>query len=297
MSSLELKPFRRLIDEVIPRARPHVRRLFPWIAAPMAAAGAGTVLAQRKAISALSPIMDPSAGDPLAGFGVFVLFMALTVGMSFLFALSYAALTLATHEALEARPVDPVAAWASALRPRVLWTLLVVAMVNGVAFLLCVFPIFAALPLTALALQVVAAEKVYGFQAIQRSFSLAWWNGDRRFGDSPFFRVLGMLFIGWILQSAAGLLVQGPFLAAQQYFILRDAAGGVADPLAQGPLWIQLSGQVLASLATSLCWFYWTFGLGMLYRELRRSREAEDLRSAVAELTEPAGSLPSPGTA
>ena len=53
----------------------------------------------------------------------------------------------------------------------------------------------------------------------------------------------------------------------------------------EGALWIQVPATLLTAVVTAATWLYWSFGVSMLYREVRRRKEAEDLRAAIDELT------------
>ena len=125
-----------------------------------------------------------------------------------------------------------------------------------------------------------------GFSAIGRSGSLARWNGTGKLRDSSFLQVTALLFVGWLVQNALGLLIQGPVAVLQNYLTFRQGLEGLADPMAAiPPLWLILPAQVANALIAAAAWFYWTFGFALLYRELRRRRESADLREAIHELT------------
>lgn len=285
MDSLEPTPFRLLIDRVVPLARPHFMAAFPATAAPLALAGIVLVVMQHRMMSSMLEADPESMLFSLGGF--FLSFLLMIVA----YVLTYSALAVAAMEVtLHGGPLRLGRAWRRILSPKLFGTLVLWTVAGMVSLMLCAAPALFVVPLLALTLNVVVAEERYGLDALRGSVAWVWWSPTGRPVDSAFLRVAVLIFIGWGVQTGVGLVVQGPLTGLQQYYVLRDAAGGVADPAAAaGPLWVLVLAQFFGALASSVAWLYWAFGFAMLYGELRRQRQATDLRQAILELTEPAG--------
>ncbi|MCP4589110.1 MAG: hypothetical protein GY842_00055, partial [bacterium] len=127
-----------------------------------------------------------------------------------------------------------------------------------------------------------------GFAALQRGIALAHFNPTGRWIHTPWLQMLLILVVGQVLNYALTLVVQLPFVVVQQIVILREAAGGqVADPaeLMASTFWLQVPAGVLNALTTAVAWLYTAFGICLLFQEVRRRKEAEDLETAIAGLT------------
>ncbi|MEO1084764.1 MAG: hypothetical protein AAFY88_11030 [Acidobacteriota bacterium] len=289
MDALEPVPFRLLIDRVVAVARPHFAAAFLATALPVAAASVLFAFLQHRMISGLAtadPAMLFFAGGYV--FSIFVLMLA--------FIAAYSALAIAAAETFDGGEIHIGRAWRRLFVPRVLWTVFLWSVVGFVSVLLCIAPAVIVIPLLAFTLNVMVAEERYGLDALKRSAELVWSSPTGKPVDSVFVRVAAIFLVGWGVQSGVGLITQGPFVVLQQYYSLRDAAGGVGDSTAAfGPLWVQIGGQFFSAITTAVGWFYWAFAFPMLYYELRRRREGGDLRRAVDTLTNPGTNLaPSP---
>ncbi len=287
MSDLELLSFRLLIDRVLEPARRHFRRVFLPIAVPLAATGMLATLLQIGWLKTLMGGGDLGQVLPMIG-GIFLLVAAILA----VYGLGFSALTVASLDAVAGRPVAMGRAWTSVIRPRVFGTLIVVAVCTFLSLTMCLLPVLYVAPILAFTLPVMIEEQRYGWAAIRRSAELAHYNPTSRWVDSAWLQILVLLLIGLVISYAVSFTVQMPFVAAQQLMIFRDAAAGqVTDPatLMSGMLWLQAPAQVLSAFATAATWLYWTFGISLLYREIRRRKEGDDLRQAVDELT---GGLP-----
>ena len=279
MSRLELLPFRHLLDDVVDIARPHFRRIYPTIAVPVAVSGAILALGQDRFYRSISSGEGNLLADSLLAMGGFFLVLGV-------FMWAFICLYVISVDVVAGREVSLRRAWLFPLRPTVFLTLVLTTVLSLVSLLLCLVPAIVVWPLLALVIPVMVEEERYGFSAISRSASLARWNGTGKLRDSSFLQVLALLFVGWLVQNALGLLIQGPAAVLQNYLTFRDGLEGLDDPLAAiGPLWLVLPVQVANALIGAAAWFYWTFGFSVLYRELRRRRESPDLRRAVDELT------------
>ncbi len=287
MSDLDPASFRLLLDRVIESARRHFRRLFLPTVVPLAACG---VLATAFQVGWLKTMLG---GDDLSQvlpmiFGMLLLFVAVLA----VYGLGFGALFVASMDAVAGRPVAMSRGWRFVLRPPVFGTLIVVAVANFVSLILCVVPAFYVTPVLAFTLAVMIEEDRYGWAAIRRSAELAHHNPTGHLADSAWLQTLVLLIVGTVISYAVSFTVQIPFVVAQQIVVFRDAASGqISDPAAlmAGALWLQVPAQVLGACATAATWLYWTFGISLLYREIRRRKEAGDLRRAIDELTRPPG--------
>ncbi len=281
MSDLAPTSFRLLLDRVIESAKVHFRRLFLPTALPLAVCG---VLATVFQIGWIKTLMGDDLGEavPMA-VSMFLIMIVIMV----VYALAFGALCVASMDAVAGRPVSFARAWRFVIEPSVFGTLIVVAILCFLSLLMCVVPALYVMPILAYTLAVMVEEDRYGWAAIRRSAELAHHNPTGRWTDSAWLQTLVLLIVGLIISYAVGFTVQTPFLVTQQVMVFRDAASGqITDPatLMASTLWLQAPAQVLGSFATAATWLYWTFGLGLLYREIRRRKEAEDLHEAVDRL-------------
>ncbi len=285
MNHLDLMSFRSLLDRVVVPARRHFRQIFLPIAVPLAICG---VLASVLQIGWMKTLLGDGDGDfgqilPMIG-GIFLLVIVILA----IYGLGFSAGVVASLDAVAERPVDMKRAWLFAFRPRVLGTLIVVAVLNVLSLTMCLFPALYVTPILALTLPVMVEEDVYGWAAIRRSARLAHHNPTVSWADSAWLQILVLILVGMVINYAVGFTVQMPFIAVQQIMVLRDAAAGqISDSatLMAGALWLQAPAQVLSACATATTWLYWTFGISLLYREIRRRKEGDDLRRAIDDLT------------
>lgn len=283
---LELIPFRRLLDEILVPARRHFRQLFLPVAVPVAACGVLAAVLQLGWLKALSADDVASALPLLAGFLLAFLVVMAVYGVGF------SALMVASLNALGGRPAQMGRAWLWPLSFRVALTLFLTGVLYATSFLMCLVPALYVGPTLSFVVPVMVEEQRFGFAAIRRSFELTHTTATGRWLDSMWPRVLVFFIVGMAITYALGLSVQLPFILAQQLVIFRDAAAGqIVDPasVVSGTFWLQIPAQILGAFATTAAWLYWSFGIGMLYREARKRQEGADLQQAIAELTgEPA---------
>ncbi len=287
MNDLDLIPFRLLIDRVVGPARRHFRRLFPPVAAPLAVAGLMLALVQTTwIVGAGEGFEEGGSGLPAmavigSGCLLFVVYLAA-------FSLGFSALLVGSLDAVAGRAVDMRRAWLFALRPPVLATLVIVAVASFLAIMMFFLPALYVVPALTFVLPAMVEEGRFGFDAIRRSVELVHWNPTGRWRDSVWLQTLVLLAIGLVVNYALTFTVQLPFVVIQQVMFFRDAAAGeLGDPAALmgQTLWLQLPAQVLTACATTASWLYWTCGISLLYREVRRRKEAADLRQAIDQLT------------
>lgn len=302
MTGLELMPFRHLLDEVVERAKPHLRQIYPTILPAALLAGVLATLYQRAAVElsiAVDMALLPTVLLLLLAFST-VLFLALS------------ALTVASIDVILGREVDMKRAWFFAFRPKVAVTMAIVlallfgllvgpfffsatvmtffGLIGTALALLLLLPFFVlALVLLAFVMPVMVAEERYFLSALGRSASLAWVNRTGKLRDSGFLQALVLLVVGWLVVNALGILVQGPAALVQNYFLFRATTdGAVGNGSMLAPLWFDLPAQAASVAMAVAAWAYWTFGFGLLYLEIRRRREAYDLEQAIDALVESA---------
>ncbi len=283
MSELAPASFRLLLDRAVESARRHFRHLFLPTALPLAACGVLATVFQIGWVKTLMGGGDLSQVLPMI-LGMFLLVVVLIA----VYGLGFGALFVASMDAVAGRPVSMVRAWRFVIRPAVFGTLIVVTVLNFLSLILCLVPAIYVTPVLTFTLAVMIEEDLYGWAAIRRSAELAHHNPTGRWTDSAWLQTLVLLIVGMVISYAVSLTVQIPFLVTQQIIVFRDAASGqISDPAAlmASTLWLQAPAQVLGAFATAATWLYWTFGISLLYREIRRRREAGDLRQAIDELT------------
>ncbi|MCP3956845.1 MAG: hypothetical protein GY719_03225 [bacterium] len=294
MNELDPISFRFLIDRILAPAKHHFRQVFLPIAVPLAVCGVGASLLQVGWLKTLMGGGDVGQVLPMVG-GIFVIM----IGILAAYGLGFSALTVGSLDAVAGRRVSMGRAWLFALQPRVFGTLIVISVANTLSFLMCFLPALYVVPILSFVLPAMVEEDVYGWAAIRRSSELAHYNPTGRWTDSAWLQILVLLSVGLVINYAVSLLVQLPFLVAQQIIIFRDAASGqMSDPatLLAGMLWLQIPAQILSAMATAASWLFWTFGISLLYREIRRRKEGQDLKQAIDELTGAPDALPAPAT-
>jgi len=102
------------------------------------------------------------------------------------------------------------------------------------------------------------------------------------------------LLLGYVL----GVVVQLPLLVTQQVLLFRGLAGG--EPMdAQAVMarlgWLAVPSQMLATLVQMGVKLYAAFGMTLLYFDVRRRREGDDLQEAIARLAGAAPGFIPPG--
>jgi hypothetical protein len=283
-------PFRQILDEAVRQTRRHFRRIYPYVAIPMALMGGLVPLAQglffQDAFQGMGTNKAPDFSRAMVGFGIFGLVMLAFMVVS---GLSYGAMFAAATDALGGRDISMRRAWALMVRPRVLGTLLLIGLVVMVGFAFCVLPgIYLGL-LYAFTVPVIVAESRFGRAAMSRSAELARYNPQRQFDSDPRLHVFITVMVGTMLGYMINLLFQLPLIAFQQFFVMREvAAGQKANPaeLMARLTWIQVPTNMLSMLTNSAVQLYVCFGIALLFFDLKRRKEGLDLEAAVASLVE-----------
>jgi len=188
--------------------------------------------------------------------------------------------------------------WKFVLRPEVLGTLIIVWIVVAVGFVLLIIPGLYLLLVLSLTAVVMASEKHFGLVALSRSAELVRYNPQRRFLANPKTKVAALFTIAYVLSLVVGLLIQLPFSIVSNVIVARRVAGGMpVDPeaLTKSLLWFQVPSAFLSALASMAVALYTSFGLALLYFDIRRRKEGIDLEAAIARLAgKPEAALPGP---
>ena len=282
MKELDLLPFPELADRVVrPTLRCYLRMAWP-IALPLVILSVFMFRIQGTWLKAME------TGNFEEGFGaglaavLVTAFFALIWSMLCLWAISIAAVEL-----LAGRPVSFWRALRQVFVPRVFATLMISLAINFLAMMFCFVPVLLTLPLLYVLVPVMVEEKIYGIAAIKRSVELVRFNATGRWADSGFIQASGLLFIGWAISTAIGMVVQMPFTIYQQWRIWNETLSGrTADiiQITQDMGAIQIPVQMVNVFAQLLGWFYWAISAVALYQEIRRRREGRDLEAAIPQI-------------
>lgn len=282
MKELDLMTFPELADRVVrPTLRCFARMVWP-IAVPMIALSVFMLGMQSTFLKAVETgEFDQGLGAGLIGM-VLTLFFALLWSMLCLWAVSIAAVDL-----LEGRPASFWRALGQVFRPRVFWTLLLSLIIHTVAMVFCLVPMLFTVPLLFILVPVMVHEELYGMDAVKRSIELVRFNATGRWADSGFIYAAGLLFVGWAISTAIGMVVQLPFMIYQQYYIWSETLSGRQIDMVElteklSP--IQIPVQMVNVFSQLLGWFYWAIAAVALYLEIRRRREGQDLETAIPQI-------------
>lgn len=282
MTELDLIPFRTLLDHVVVPARRHVRQTLIPIAVPVTVM---SVLAAVVQIRWSRTAMLATPEDLGAFFLGFMALMLVALLTWFVLGMAFSALTVAAMDAVAGREVRMARAWGFVFRPAVFATLVLVGFLDTLSLLACFLPALYVVPLLSLTLPVMVDEGLVGFDAVRRSAELVRFNPTGRLAHSPFVQILLVLMVGAILNYVANIVVQLPFIIAQQLLFLRETfSGPEAAEVLTVALWLQLPASVLGAVVSAVTWLYSAFGICLLFRELRRRKEARDLEQAIDRL-------------
>jgi hypothetical protein len=276
-------PFRLLIDEAVKWTRRHFRAVYLPVAVPMAIVNGLVPVAQAVWFNTALYGETPDPAQMLVGGSAF---MAVALLAGVVWGLGYGALLVAATDALREREVSMKRAWLTMMQPRVFGTCLLVGLSVLVGCVLCCLPgLFLGL-LFSMILPVMAAEGRYGMDAITRSAQLVRFNPQGELGKSPLLKVFLIFFLGYLLSGAVGIVVQMPFIIAQQIMVFRAAAEGTGDPTQAmaAATWLQVPGNMLNALVTTAVQVYMSFALVLFYFDLRRRQEGTDLEAAIQEI-------------
>lgn len=274
-------PFRVLLDEAMSRVRHHFRQVYLPVALPVAFA-AGLMAVAQGLMSVHASGSDPTAALTSGGL-FFLTFGALMV----IWGLASGALLVAAVDAVAGRTISMARAWKTMFRPRVLGTLILTWLAYSLGFACCILPgIYLVLALS-FVIPVMADEGVFGPAAIGRSQALAGHNPQRRLGADPRLQVFLVVFVGALIGYAVGMVIQLPVVVVQQVLLMRDvSAGKRPDPgeLMAAMMWLNVPAQVLSWLAQTAVQLYVSFGLALLFFDVRHRKEGRDLDAAIDAL-------------
>jgi hypothetical protein len=270
-----------LLDEALRSARRHLRGLYPAFAVPLAFVGGAIPLAQLGFSSRSAPGSEEATMHQLL-VSLVVGFLAMVV-----YTFAYAAMLIAATDAVAGREVSAARAWIAVFDPRVILTQILVFLVTFVGLVFCILPgFYLGLILTAV-IPVIAHEGRYGVGAMRRSVTLMSYNPRHTFAGDPRVRVFLLLFAGGLIGYAASFIVQLPLSVLMMVLMFRAMArGDQPDPeaLMQQMIWLQVPSNMLGMLVQTLVFLYMAFGIALLYFDVRRRKEGDDLLAAADSL-------------
>ncbi len=282
-------PFRQMLDEAVRHARRHFKRIYPAAAIPLALSAGALPLVQGLFfgdVFASAQARHTDMTRVIVGGGLFVFAMLVFIAVS---GLGYGAMFAAATDALAGREVSMRRAWGAMVQPRALGTFLLVGFVVALGSLFCLLPGLYLGLLYAFIVPVMIEESRFGRSAMGRSSELARYNPQRQFDADPRLHVFVTVIVGSMLGYTINLLVQLPFIILQQLVMFRDVAGGQRPDPAQlmaRMTWVQVPTQMLGALTNSAVYLYVSFGIALLFFDVRRRKEGLDLEAAVASLVE-----------
>ena len=277
-----------LLDEALRSARRHLRGLYVAFAVPLALVGGAIPLAQ----IAFSP---RGASGPGAAASQVLVSLAVGFVAGLFYGFAYAAMLIAATHAVAGREVSAAHAWAAVFDPRLILTQLLVSLVTVVGLVFCILPgLYVSLILTAV-IPVIAHEGRYGVGAMRRSAALMSHNPRHSFSADPRVRAFLLLFAGGLIGYAASFIVQLPLSFVMMALMFRAVASGEQpDPEAimQQLIWLQVPSNMLGMLVQTLVFLYMAFGVALLYFDVRRRKEGDDLLAAADRLARRAEPAP-----
>lgn len=284
-------PFRILLDEAWKQAKRHFRVLYWPVAVPLALCQVAIVVVNAQWTSGLLARVEE---DPRAILTFYLWLLPLLFLLMVVFSVAYGVIGSVATDAVAGREPRLKERLLFTLRPRALFTLWGAGFLTFLGILCCVVPGLYLALIWGLVVPVMAEEGLFLSDAFGRSRALAHYNPQGRLASSPMVKLFVLLIVGYMLSTAVSLVVQGPFLIAQQVLMFRDLASG-ADPMAavSSPTFqlLQVPGAFLGSLAQTAVMIYLAFGIALLYFDVRGRREAFDLEAAMdaIETGRPAG--------
>jgi hypothetical protein len=277
-----------MLDEAILWTRAHLRSILLPTAIPVCIVSAIMVIAQVAFFQGFSGgSTDPDLPRMFLGFAGFGIAVVLTLVLKFLAHFAGAA---AAAQAVSGRAVSIAEAWRFVVRPPVLGTLILfsIAVLFGTAF--CFFPgIYLGL-LFSLVVPVMMFESTFGPDALGRSMDLTGYNPGGALRTHPRFKAFVIALSGFLLGMAISLVIQLPAMVLQQLLMLHSVSSGHAQTPGEmfGKMaWIQVPSTMAGVAVQLLTQLYVSFGIALLYFDLRKRREGTDLVAAIAEMSLP----------
>jgi hypothetical protein len=285
-------PFTQLLDEALRWSRRHFRSLLLPMAIPVCTMAGLMAAAQGFWFShfgASKPGEVPDFGAVMSGalafFMVVLLFIVVQV-------LGYVAMIVAACRVVAGQDGSVGAAWATACGLRSFGTVLLSGLAVVLGSMCCLVPgIYVGL-LLSMVVPVMVLESLYGPDAIRRSAELAMHNPSREFTADPRVKIFVMVFVGYLVGWALSFVIQLPIAVVQQVLMFRMMGSGEgADPaqLMVKMAWIQTPATMLGAFAQLLMHLYISFGIALLYQDLKQRREGHDLEAAIARMEVPGG--------
>jgi len=282
-------PLRLLLDAAVTNVRRHFRAIYLPVAIPVAVASGLMPLAQLLMMRTIG--MGARTNDARMMLPGMLVFFAAAVLFGLVYGLGYGALLVASLDALEGRVVSVGRAWLTMLRPKVLGTLILSFLAIALGTLLCILPgIYLGL-IFCLAIPVMVGEGLFGTRALGRSAELMRYNPQKDITADPRAKAFLIFFVGALLGYIVSFAIQLPVAVVQQVMVFRGAASGEpADPAAlmNSIIWLQVPTSMLGMMAQMAVQLYVSFGLALLFVDIRRRKEGLDLEAAIASIGEPA---------
>lgn len=288
----EPKPFRVLVDEAMALTRRFFRPIYPSVAIPVSLVSVVFTVIQVSWMGDLFQTSRGSVPDLSALLSGCTGLAATLLGALIVQTLANTAMVAACVDAVDGRSVDMSRSWRFVAQPRVLGTLLLIWVVVVVGFILLIIPGVYLMLVLSLTTVVMAAEQLFGPAALSRSRALIRYNPEKKFFANPKTKIAALFLIAWVISSLVGALVNLPFSIAQNLIMAhRVSSGMTADPavLMRGLLWLQIPSALLSSFVKMAVAMYTSFGMALLYFDIRRRKEGVDLEEAIERL---AGKLP-----
>jgi hypothetical protein len=275
---------RMILDEAARLGRRHFREMYLPVALPVACVQGLMPLTQARWMRHMVSGRPPDFGAFLPDLALFILGALLVMSVT---VIGYLALTVGAVDAVAGRALSMRRAWTALLNPRALGTMAL----NWLAVLLgtclcCVPGIYVVLLLTLL-VPVIVEEGRFGTAALARSAELTRYNPRRVFREDPAGHVFLILFVGFLLNYAVGFVTQLPAMVVQQVLMFRQVSSGHRiDPgeVMASLTWIQVPSAVLNAFGQVAVQIYVSFGIALLFFELRRRKEGADLEAAIESL-------------
>jgi hypothetical protein len=270
--------FRVLLDEAMTMTRRHFGKMYLPVAIPLALLAGLVVVFQ---LRFFHYVRGRGAANPLASggcvgyFGIMLLYLAIS-------GLSSAVLTAAAVDGAGGRPISMKAKWGFVLQPSILGTLILALVAIVVGFCLLIFPgIYVGLRLSFL-VPVMAAEGLRTTAAMRRSWELVKYNPHKRFLNNTATKVFLLYLVAGLIAWLVSLVVQLPLTAMRAVAAARNIAAGQTGGAASGAaFWLQVPSQMLSQLVSTAVGIYSSFGVALLYFDVVRRKEGEDLASAI----------------
>lgn len=284
-ATLRPLPLRLLLDEAIRRGRRHFGQTYLPVAVPIAVASGLFALAPQGWTSPQTLGGPPSPADAIVSAGVTLAAAAL---FFLLYSLGYAVLFAGAVDAVAGRPVSMKRAWRTIVGPRALGTLFLKWLSVAAGFLCCLLPGVYLGMVFSLVLPAMVEEGIFGAAALRRSAELARYNPRRALAEDPRIKAFVISFVGWLLGLTLGFLIQLPMQVIVQVFLFRSIAGGARpDPAAMmaSLQWLQVPTNMLSMLAQTAVSLYVSFGLALLYFDVRGRKEGMDIEQALDALS------------